>query len=134
MELAPSGVQLTFEVTYPTSRLPVAMSVYDTTGDTPILVQGPTAMLNVSDTNTYIGNFTAQDNSTYLILKAVYTDDSFEYFNNDYSQGSETIVTSDSGGGGSSTSLCPLVGYIMPFNTVVGFIEPDNTAIGIIEC
>jgi len=122
MELAPSGVSLTFEVTYSSSGLPVAMSVYDTTGESPVLVQGPAAMEHVV-AGTYIGSFTAQNNKTYLIFKAVYTDDTFETIDTAYGQGSESIVTDDSGANTGVEAGCAIVGYVQPSNTVVGFVE-----------
>lgn len=121
MELAPSGVQLTFEITFSAPSLPVGMSVYDMSGESPVLVSGPTLMTNVVE-NTYTGNFTAEDNKTYLIFKAVYTDDTLATLDTSYAQGSESIVTDDGGGGGSETSNCPIVGYVQSGNTLVGFI------------
>lgn len=96
MELAIAGVAQSFEVTFEPANdeeapLPVAMSVYDTTNGTPTLVAGPTAMVNVPDTNTYTGQYLPTLNHAYLILKAVYTDGTFQTFDSNYSQGSETI-------------------------------------------
>lgn len=122
MEQAPAGVPLTFEVTYQASDLDVGMSVYDTSGESPELVQGPSAMTNVSGTNTYIGTFTAQNNKTYLILKAVYTDDTYATVDTSYGQGSESIVTDNTGGGGANAN-CTLIGIVSGGPTLVGVME-----------
>jgi hypothetical protein len=121
VELAISNVSLAFEVTYSAPSLPVAMSVYDTTSGSPTLVTGPTAMLNVV-VNTYVGYFTAENNKSYLIFKAVYTDESFATLDESYGQGSETIVVDDQGGSSSSDSSCVLVGFIQN-NPLVGYVE-----------
>lgn len=133
MEIAPPNVELPFEVTYSSPSLPVAMSVYDMTSGTPVLISGPTAMVNLSGTNTYVGLFTLAIEKTYLILKAVYTDLSFSVLDTDYSQGSETITTTGSSGGSGSASSCELVGYIQNNNPVVGFIINDPL-VGFVEC
>jgi hypothetical protein len=124
VEQAPSGVPLTFEVTFGTSGLPVAMSVYDVTTLTPDLISGPTAMVNISGTNTYIGQFTAATNKNYVILKAVYTDESFTAFDPDNYQGSESITTQGGGGGGSTgPSSCTVVGYIQETCSLIGPVK-----------
>lgn len=110
MNLAPAGVALPFEVTYDRGDLNVAMSVYDVTTGTPDLVQGPDGMLNISDTNTYFGTFAGLAGKTYVIIKAVYTDDNYTDFDNEYAQGSDSITVQDlagAGGGGFN-----LVGYV----------------------
>lgn len=94
MNFAPSGKSLSFEVTLDAPSLPVAMSVYDDSGPTPVLVQGPTAMTNVFS-NTYRGKFTGQNGKQYLILKAVYTDGTFATLDVNYMQGSESLRTDD---------------------------------------
>jgi hypothetical protein len=94
MEQVPSGVPLSFEITLDAPSLFVAMKVYDDSGGSPILVQGPSAMANVLG-NTYRGKFTATADKSYLILKAVYTDGTFTTLHPDYSQGTETIYAKD---------------------------------------
>lgn len=96
MNFAPAGKQLSFDVTYDSPGLPVAMSVYDITGS-PILVSGPDAMTNVVG-NTYTGKFTGDDAKEYLIYKAVYTDGTFTTLSSDYSQSSETVRSDDFAG------------------------------------
>lgn len=125
MELAVPSIPLAFEVTFSASGLPVAMSVYDVTDiNAPILVQGPTAMVNTVGA-TYTGAFTGANAKNYLIFKAVYTDGTFDVLDPAYSQGTETIVVSDPGGGGGSSSSagCQLVGIIQSTPTLIGLIE-----------
>lgn len=107
MEFALPNISLTFEVTFSNPSLPAAMSVYDTTGMSPVLVSGPTAMPNIVG-NTYYGKFTASNNKSYVILKAVYTDDTFETLDPNYSQGSESIVVTNEG----IVSSCQLIGVL----------------------
>lgn len=104
MNLVQSGVNCSFEVTFDSPSLPVAMSVYDDSGVTPTLVQGPSAMLNVVG-NTYRGKFTPTDGKQYIIFKAVYTNGSYTTLSPDYSQGSESIQAEDVAGTGNSTQL-----------------------------
>lgn len=125
MELVPAAVPLTFEVTFDSPSLNVAMSVFDTTAGSPVLVQGPTAMTNLVS-NTYFGKFTGTVDHTYVIFKAVYTDGTFATLNTDYAAGSESIIAEviggGSGGGGSSGG------------SVIGFVQPNQTIIGIVQC
>lgn len=90
MEFAPSGVALSFEVTYDSPSLFVGMSVLDTTGPTPVLVSGPNLMANAYG-NTYIGQFTPSAGKSYLIVKSVYTDGTLAAVDTNYASGSETI-------------------------------------------
>jgi hypothetical protein len=133
MELAPADVPLSFEVTFDANDLHVGMSVYDDTGLTPILVAGPSAMTLVAD-YTYRGKFTAADGRNYIIIKAVYTDDTFSTLNPNYSQGSESIVAQVIGGGGNSSPPDgAIVGFVIPNDIVIGLISND-TVLGFISC
>lgn len=123
MTIAPANDTCSYEVTFDANNLHVAMSVYDVTGGSPVLVQGPTAMPLVAD-YTYSGKFTAAIGHQYVMIKAVYTDNSFATLSPDYSQGSESVVGVDftpSGGGGGTT--CEVVGIVIPDVTVVGIVE-----------
>jgi hypothetical protein len=123
MEVAPGGSPLVFEVTFDANDLNVAMSVYDTTGVSPVLVQGPTAMVLVAD-YTYSGKFTGSTGHTYVIIKAVYTDGSFVTLSPNYSQGSESIIGVDFGGGGSTqSSTCEILGFVDNNNPVIGLVN-----------
>lgn len=123
MQIAPGSTTLTFEVTFNDPSLPVAMSVYDLTTGSPVLVQGPSAMSLVAD-YTYQGHFSGTTGRNYVIIKAVYTDGGFTVLDPNYSQGSESIVVVDLGGGSSS----PAGG------AVIGFIDNNNEIIGIVQC
>ena len=123
MELAPVA-QLTFEVTYDSPSLNVAMSVYDTTSGSPVLVQGPTAMTHLI-ANTYFAKFTPTLSHEYVIFKAVYTDSGFGTLDTGYSAGTESIIceTIGGGGGGSTMSGCPVIGIVIPNPTVIGIVQ-----------
>jgi hypothetical protein len=112
MEFAPAGVPLSFEVTFDRSDLDVGMSIYDDSGSSPVLLSGPTLMVNVGGTFTYRGKFTATNGKSYVIIKAVYTNDTLETLDQDYSQGSESIVAENLSSGGASG--CDVVGYVEP--------------------
>ncbi len=124
MELAPRGVELSFEVTFDRPDLNVAMSVYDDSGDDPVLIQGPSAMAIVVG-NTYRAKFTPNSSKPYIIFKAVYTDDTFETLSEDYSQGSESIIaqTLDSSSTSNSTGC-----------SIVGVVEVTRDVIGVVQC
>lgn len=120
MQTVPAGVSLNFEVTFDVPGLPVAMSVYDVSGVSPILVSGPTAMFAVVG-NTYGGKFTALEAKSYIIVKAVYTDGTFTTLSSNYSQGSESIVAENLNG--SSTN-----------GAVIGIVDNHLTVVGLVNC
>lgn len=124
MELAPAGVNLTFEVTFDLPNLNVAMSVYDTSGGSATLVSGPAAMLDVVG-NTYYGKFLPTQGHTYVIYKAVYTDGTFATADPNYAAGTESIIAENISGGGGGGA---------PTGAVIGFVIPNPTVIGIVEC
>ncbi len=120
MEFAPAGVSLSFEVTFDSDELNVGMSVFDDSGSLPALLLSPFAMLNVVG-NTYRGKFTAEPGKSYIIFKAVYTDETLETLDDNYSQGSESIkaeyLNQNSGGG------CPVLGIVDNNNTIIGLVN-----------
>lgn len=122
MELAPEGVSCSFEVTYDSPTLHVAMSVYDDSGSSPVLVQGPSAMLNVVG-NTYRAKFMPPASRPYIIFKAVYTDNTFETLSSDYSQGSESIVAQVFSQPSTNSSGCSIVGLVDTINPVIGVVQ-----------
>lgn len=119
MELAPAGVPLSFEVTFDQPGLHVAMSVYDDSGVSPVLLLSPFAMTLVHG-NTYRGKFTGEHGKNYIVIKAVYTDGTFMTLSPDYSQGSESVVARD---------LNPITPQ-----PVVGVIENLGAVVGVVEC
>ncbi len=123
MELAPAGVPLSFEVTYDSPSLDVGMTVYDDSGITPTLLE-PTFAMDLVAGNTYRGKFSAANNKSYIIIKAVYTDPTLTTVDDNYSQGSESIVAQTlSGGSGGSSS-----------GSVVGIVDNDTAVVGVVNC
>jgi hypothetical protein len=94
MEFVPPGSPCSFEVTFDSPSLPVAMSVYDDSGLTPVLIQGPSAM-DVVAGNTYRAKFTPSQGKSYIIIKSVYTDGTFTTLDTDYASGSESVICLD---------------------------------------
>lgn len=124
MEFAPANESLTFEVTFDQPDLDVGMSVYDDSGSSPFLILGPIAMAHVV-ANTYRAKFTAQDSKSYIIFKAVYTDDTFDTLDTDYAQGTESIRAELLGGGGGGNTGC---------GDIIGLVENDVEIIGLVNC
>lgn len=122
MEFAPAGVPLSFEVTFDSPSLHVAMTVYDDTGSSPVLLLSPFAMVRVYG-NTYRAKFTAANGKNYIVVKSVYTDNTYATLDDGYAAGSESVVAQYFGSG-SQPSACP----------IIGIVEPNNTVIGIVEC
>ena len=119
MELVPAGVPLSFEVTFDSPDLSVGMSVYDDTGASPVLVQGPTLMTLVA-LNTYRAKFTASLGHSYVVIKAVYTDGTLLEVDTDYAQGSESLIAQNVGG--------------QQLNSIVGYVLPDDVIVGQVQC
>lgn len=122
MEVAPAGVPLTFEVTYDSPSLYVGMSVYDDSGASPVLTQGPTAMTLVVG-YTYRGKFTGDANVPYVIMKRVYTDAGLTTPDLSYSPGSESVYCEDSSAKG-----------ILTDDAVIGLVDDSNELIGFVNC
>lgn len=126
MELAPANVSCSFEVTYDSPSLHVGMSVFDDSAGSPVLVLGPIAMAHVGN-NTYRAKYTPGLNKLYVIIKAVYTDVGLTIVDDNYSQGSESVVSRDlSGGGGGGSGGCYVVGRVDNNNQVVGQVVCEN--------
>ncbi len=122
MEFAPAGVPLSFEVTYDRDDLVVGMSVFDDTGLSPVLVQGP-AQMSIVAGFTYRAKFTALDGHNYIVIKGVYTDLTFTELDLDYSMGSESVVA-QAFNSNSNGSAC----------LIVGIVEETPDVIGVVEC
>lgn len=123
MEIAPAGASVSFEVTFSSPDLFVGMTVYNTSGVNPVLVAGPIAMIN-AQANTYIANFTPLANISYLVIKSIYTDDTFTNLDLTEPASSETVYGANLGGsGGGGSGGGTLVGYVIPNPTIVGLIK-----------
>lgn len=116
MELAPSGVQLSCEITFDSPSLHVGMTVYDDTGASPVLLLSTFAMLLVAG-NTYRGKFTGVAGKNYIVIKAVYTDGTFSTLSPDYSQGSESVVAQNLT---AASTGCAVVGVVDNNQAIVG--------------
>lgn len=123
MELAPAGVPLTFEVTYDSPTLFVGMSVYDDSGASPVLVQGPTAM-NLVVGNTYRAKFIGDANKSYVIVKRVYITSGMTTVDTNYSAGSESIYCENASSSGG----------ILSDDAVIGLIDDSTELIGFVSC
>lgn len=122
MEFAPAGVVLSCEVTFDSPSLDVGMTVYDDTGSVPVLLLSTFAMLHVAG-NTYRGKFTGVAGKNYIVIKAVYTDETLTVVDQNYSQGSESIVSQDLPIGGGSQGC-----------SVVGIVDNNQMIIGKVTC
>jgi hypothetical protein len=111
MELVPPNIALSFEASF-LPGLNVGMTVYNDSGASPVLVQGPTAMLNVVG-GMYRGKFTGSLGQSYLIFTAVYTDDTLETLDTGYYSGSESVLASYVASSSSIPSQgCSIVGFV----------------------
>lgn len=119
MELVPAGVALSFEATYDSPALNVAMTVYDDTGPAPVLLLSPFAMALVYG-NTYRGKFTPENGKSYIVIKAVYTDGTFGTLDPAYPQESESCYAQYIGSS--------------PPGSVVGYVENTDAIVGTVEC
>jgi hypothetical protein len=124
MNLAPAGAPISCEVTFDNGALDVAMSVFDTTSGSPVLISGPTAMALVVD-YTYFGVFTPQAGHSYVVLKAVYTDNTFATLDPNHAQASESFYSqvSGGGGGGGASADPSITGYVDLYQTVIGYVN-----------
>lgn len=82
--LVPAGVSNTFSAVFP-GAVParVALSVYDDSGESPVLVQDPTLMAEVLNP-VYRGKFTPASGIPYIVLMAVYETGAFEDLDTDF--------------------------------------------------
>lgn len=120
MELAPAGVPLSFEVTFDRNDLYVGMSVYNNSGASPILVGSIIPMHSVVG-NTYQAKFSGVQGLSYVVFKAVYTDNSYSTIDTNYSQGSEAFICQQLTGG--NVIATSLIGMVLPNPTLIGLID-----------
>lgn len=96
MEFTQSGLLLSFEVTYDSPSLFVAMKVFDDSGASPSLLT--TLPMTVFVGNSYRAKYTPAGGKTYLVHKAVYTDGTYTTLDSDYSAGTESFRADDIAG------------------------------------
>jgi len=73
---------------------------------------------------TYEGKFVATAGRSYVIFKAVYTDDTYTELNPNFGQGSESIfaqIIPSSTGGGSTG--CAIIGFVDGYQDIIGFVN-----------
>jgi hypothetical protein len=89
--LFPAGIPVNFTAVFnnPTPSR-VALSVYDDTGATPVLLLSPVAMNQVND-NVYSGKFTPENGKQYVVFMAVYTDATFVTLDNSFKTAEQSV-------------------------------------------
>lgn len=118
MQLVPAGTPASFAASFNASDLSVAMSVYDDTGANPVLLLSPFSMSYVA-ANTYRGKFTPANGKTYIILMAVYTDNTFTTLNASFQVQSQSVLAQ----------------YLSsPPSEVVGYVDDSETVTGVVNC
>lgn len=133
MELAVAGESHSFEVTYDSPALIVALTVFDDSGPSPIQA-AQTVMQNVYG-NTYRAKFTPADGKSYIINKAVYTDETLGTIDDNYAQGSESIkgVTFSGGGTVTTIAISELEGTVEDADSLDGSVADGDEVSGAIE-
>lgn len=86
-----------FETTFDTSGLFVAMRVFDDSGGSPVQVGAPIPMA-VYYGSSYRGKFTPTEEKSYVVHKAVYTDGTYATLHPDYGQSSDAFRAVDFAG------------------------------------
>lgn len=108
----PAGIPLTFSAGFnnPTPAN-VAISVYDDSGVSPVLVSGPTLM---GEVNAYVyrGKFTGVAGKNYVVVMAVYTDGTFTTLNGTFPPVTTSFI---------AQNLNP------PVQSVVGLVNCNGT-------
>lgn len=107
MEFLASGILSPFEVTFGDPSLFVRAAIYDMSSGTPVFISN--AVMSEVTTGTYVGTFTPANNTTYLIVKRVFTDGTYATVDTNYSPSSESAqsktLSSSSSSGGSNCGL-----------------------------
>lgn len=88
------GLSHSFEVTFDTGGLFVAMRVFDDSAGSPAQVGSPIPMTVFYGTS-YRAKFTPTEEKSYLVHKAVYTDGTYATLHPDYAQGSDSFRAVD---------------------------------------
>ena len=106
--LLPANVPSSFATSSNSPSLYVGFSVYDNSGDNPVLIEGPTRMTNFAG-NGYQTKWTPEVGN-YLILMAVYTDVSLTTLNTGYEQDVQTVTAISFGF--NVPNISNVVGYV----------------------
>ena len=104
------------------SSLNVAATILDNTEGLPGTLAEFVHMTYSGLGGVYLGQFTFTAGHTYSIIKLVYTDNTFETIDTDFSPDQDDVQCVDVGGGGGGDS-CTLVGIVSASPTLVGCVE-----------
>jgi hypothetical protein len=130
MEQVPAGVSLPFEVSYETGLSYVAMTVYNTTTGSPVLVG--TYPMTETLYGTYLAFFTPTVNNSYLLHTQVYTSNTYTTPDGVHSSGSETFIGVNSINGAPGGSNGAVQAAIQQF-TIVAQVVTSQTITAQIE-
>lgn len=123
------GIALPYEVNFGVQGLLyVAMTVFDESGPSPVLVQGPSPMLNTAG-GMYRAKFTATAGKSYSILKTVYTDGTYTVRDDDYAEGSETIY-GKADPAAAQLAITDLTGVVSDIDELTGTVEDSSSLTG----
>ncbi len=91
--LLPAGIPANFTAIF-NSPTPanVALSVYDCTGDAPVLLLSPVAMAQVGSSNAYTGKFTPAVGKLYVVFMAVYTSSAFSALDPSFATAQQAVA------------------------------------------
>lgn len=105
------------------NSLSVAAKVYNYTSGSPVFIE-TVAMPPVGVNGSYVLPYTAPTNETFFANMMVYTDDSFDTPDTNYTPG-DAEISNTSGGGGSTGEVC---------GTIIGFINDPQNIVGFVNC
>jgi len=115
-----------------TGGLDVAAKILDVTTGTAVVEA--TVPLIEYNSGLYKANYQFTEGKLYQIEKNVYTNNTYVTVDQDYPPSVDDIQCLNlTGGGGSTTSSCAVVGYVIKTPVVVGFVT-NNNIIGYVTC
>lgn len=85
-------MDIVFEVTFDADDLDVAAEIYDVSTGTPVLETTTAMTVVASGRFTYFGSFTADPDKKYVVVKSVFTDNTFATLDTNYMSGSDAVV------------------------------------------
>lgn len=129
-----SGLRNPIEVTYIETGLFVQASIYDLTTGTPVFV-GTVNLMEITP-GTYVGTMIGAAAKAYLVVKRVFTDNTYAVVDSNFSPSSEAFQAVDLSGGGGGTpgstgSLFELIA-IVGDAPIIGLVD-DNPITGTVE-